>query len=136
METQRTPRYRYNKVKVLLEMTEKVTTFPESGLCYGSENPDIWFSEVVEKDTRGGPTRAQMDEAISNSLQALEMCARCPIKRECADEGMRKENLDYGIWGGMLSGERLLLAGESIASSDRKNLVSFAKKMRARYGYL
>lgn len=136
MEAQRKVKPRYDKVKILLEITESVNKFPEQGLCHGSENPDIWFAEVVEKDTRGGPTRAQLDKAMSDSLEALEICARCPIRKECGDEGMRKVNLDYGIWGGMLSGERLILAGESIASSDRKNLVSFAKKMRARYGYL
>lgn len=135
METQRKPRYRYNKIKVLLEMTENITTFPEKGLCYGSENPDLWFSEVVEKESRGAPNKQQLEVAMSNSLEALEICARCPIRKTCGDEGMRPENLDTGIWGGMMSGERLLLAGKKIASSNDKNAVAFAKKMRARYGY-
>lgn len=136
MDTQRAPRTRYNKIKVILELTENITSFPERGLCYDSENPDLWFSSAVEKDTRGGPTRAQMDEAMSNSLQALELCSRCPIRKECADEGMRPENLDMGIWGGMMAGERMTLAGKKITKSDDKNAVAFAKKMRARYGYL
>ena len=136
METQRSPRTRYNKVKVILELTESIHKFSDTGLCHGSDNPDLWFSEAVEKDTRGGPTRAQMDEAMSNSLQALEICSRCPIRKECADEGMRPENLDMGIWGGMMSGERMTLAGKKITKSDDKNAVAFARKMRARYGYL
>lgn len=136
MSETRTQRTRYNKIKVLLEMTENITIFPDKGLCYGSENPDLWYSEAVEKDTRGGPTRAQLDEAMNNSLQALEICSRCPIRKQCADEGMRPENLDMGIWGGMMSGERMILAGKKITKSDDKNAVAFAKKMRARYGYL
>lgn len=96
----------------------------------------MWFSEIVEKDTKGAPLASQLQEAMNNSLQALKICTRCPVRRECFVEGMRKENLDYGIWGGTMSGERLIMAGESIASSDRKGKVAFATKMRARYGYL
>lgn len=124
----------WDKLKIKLDMREQVKVFPATGLCYEHDDPDLWFSsEVEDLGRRGGPTRAQLDEKFNKSLQALRICNACPIKADCLEEGMRRENLDYGIWGGTLSGERLLKAGEPIYSSERKNKVSFAKQMRERY---
>jgi hypothetical protein len=126
----------WDKLKIKLEMTENITKFETRSACYDHKDPDLWYSEGVEKGTRGGPTKEQMELQVQRSYQALIICSSCPTKSSCYEEGMRKENLDEGIWGGTMAGERLLTAGEPILSSDRKNKVSFAKKMRARYGYL
>lgn len=126
----------WSNLKVKLEMTESITTFDKKSLCYEHKDPDLWYSEGVDKHTRGGPTKAQVEVQMKRSYEALKICSGCPNKEPCYDEGMRKENLDWGIWGGTMAGERLLTAGATILSSDRKNKVSFAKKMRERYGYL
>jgi hypothetical protein len=127
---------RWDKLKIKLEMAENVTKFGNKSLCYDHDDPDLWYSEGVDKGSRGGPTSAMVEEQMQRSYKALQICSACPNRASCYEEGMRKENLDWGIWGGTMAGERLVTAGASILSSDRKNKVSFAKKMRARYGYL
>ena len=120
--------------KIKREITDNVKVFSDKGNCNYHPNPDIWFaSEVNFLGRRGSPSPAQIEQKFIQSAEALRLCKSCPIKQECLDEGMRKENLDYGIWGGMLAGERLLQAGQSILSSERKNKVAFAKQMRERY---
>lgn len=101
-----------------------------NGLCYGHSNPDLWFSDTIESDKQGRPTKETIVTAISNSRQALAICKVCPVKEDCLAEGMLPENIDYGIWGGTLSGERLLLAGVDISSNTRQANVRFAHKIR------
>jgi hypothetical protein len=43
---------------------------------------------------------------------AINMCGRCPIQKDCLEEGMKPENLAYGIWGGLLAGQRIAIAIE------------------------
>jgi hypothetical protein len=43
---------------------------------------------------------------------------------------MKPDNIDYGVWGGTLSGERLLEAGEPIDSEYRSTAIAFANKVR------
>jgi hypothetical protein len=45
---------------------------------------------------------------------------------------MQDENIDNGIWGGMLSGERIAKARTNIRANDRLNKISFARKVRER----
>jgi hypothetical protein len=40
---------------------------------------------------------------------ALEICSACPIREQCLEVGMQDDDIRYGIWGGMLAGERLAL---------------------------
>jgi hypothetical protein len=101
-----------------------------NGLCNGHSNPDLWFSDSIESDRQGRPVKAIVVEAIRNSRQALAICKACPVKDECLVEGMLPENIDYGIWGGTLSGERLLLAGVAINNDTRRANVRFAHKIR------
>lgn len=138
MSDMKTPRRltRYNKVKVMLGMTEEVFKFTEECLCYSSENPDLWHSEVAEVNANNRPTKATLRQAEELTWQALEICARCPARQQCFNEGMKDENLEHGVWGGSMSGERLLLSDKKITKSDNKNAIAFARKMRARYGYI
>lgn len=100
------------------------------GLCRGHDNPDLWFSDTIESDNRGRPKKAEVDNAIRNSRMALALCKNCPVKDECLAEGMLPENIDYGIWGGTLTGERLLLAGVELNSNTRKANVKLAQRIR------
>jgi len=79
------------------------------GNCTNSADPDIWFPEF----TAGTPHPTTVQHVAYQVNYALSECATCPAKESCLDEGMRPENLAYGIWGGLLAGERLALIGHS-----------------------
>lgn len=127
----------WDKLKVKRGANESITTFSKKALCAKNPDPDLWFSEEVEDlGRRGGPTKAQKQHNIDRSMLALSICNKCEVKDTCLEEGMRRENLDYGIWGGKMSGERLLMANQPILSSDRVNKVIFANKIRELTGEL
>ena len=46
--------------------------------------------------------------SVSNSLErklALEICARCPVKKQCADYALTARE-PFGIWGGTTPSDR------------------------------
>lgn len=106
------------------------------GNCFGHENPDMWFSDTSDQVGSGGPSASESNRRLSEALEALSICATCPpdAKAQCLILGMKDENLDNGIWGGTLSGERLLAQRVDIRSQSRKNLVSFAQRVRQAQG--
>jgi hypothetical protein len=77
------------------------------GACDGSENPDLWFPEMGQ----GGSGTTKIRQKAVEVDAALAICRSCDKRVECLEEGMRPENINYGIWGGLLSGERLMNAG-------------------------
>lgn len=85
------------------------------GLCKGDVNPDLWFSNT-----------------LNNVIRAITICSYCPATKACKVEGMKPENIDYGVWGGTLSGERLLEAGEPIDTIDRAQAIALVTKVRER----
>ena len=86
--------------------TNSSRTEQELGNCYGDNNPDAWFPEVK----RGAPAPAKMRVLGLETSRAIILCKACPKREACLKEGMKPKNLPYGIWGGRLAGERLLLA--------------------------
>lgn len=78
------------------------------GDCKDHENPDLWFFEIG----RGQATENRMKKLAIEVNTALAICNSCPVKSECLTEGMKPDNINYGIWGGLLAGERLHIAGE------------------------
>lgn len=86
--------------------TSNSRTEPALGNCYGDDNPDAWFPEPPQ----GAQTPAKMSRLGLETSRAIILCNACPKKEECLEEGMKPKNLSYGIWGGRLSGERILLA--------------------------
>jgi hypothetical protein len=105
------------------------------GLCTGHENPDLWFSESIDSDIDNyhvNERSAEYRQRIANVQTALSICNACPIKAECLEEGMKRENLDNGIWGGTLPGERLVLAKDvSLTWNNRRSMIRFAHRVRA-----
>jgi len=85
------------------------------GLCKGDVNPDLWFSNT-----------------LNNVMRALTICSYCPATKACKAEGMKPENIDHGVWGGTLSGERLLEAGEPLDTERRLQAVALVVKVRER----
>lgn len=126
----------WDRFQPKLGPTENPVSFKDGALCHEHPDPDLWYSEGSDDGRRGGNVESRMANNMARSYEALKLCAICPSKALCAKEGMRKENLDFGIWGGTMAGERLVMAGVPILSSENKNKVSFAKRMRERYGYL
>lgn len=100
------------------------------GACTGHEQPDLWFSDSVEQEGSGRVPKATSERMIKEALLALSICNRCPIIEECLALGMQDENIDNGIWGGMLSGERIAKARTNIRAHARLNKISFARKVR------
>lgn len=79
------------------------------GACNGNENPDLWFPEMGQGGSGNGNWKV-IKKAQEVDL-ALAICKSCDKKVECLEEGMRPENINYGIWGGLLAGERLNKVG-------------------------
>lgn len=78
-----------------------------NGNCTGHKDPDLWFPEMP-------PNRPSISgtEILANKVnEAISLCNSCPVKVECSIEGSKPENRAYGIWGGVLAGERLLESG-------------------------
>ena len=87
-------------------MTSNSRTEQALGNCYGDDNPDAWFPELPQ----GRQTPAKITSLALETSRAIILCNACHKKEECLEEGMKPKNLSYGIWGGRLAGERMLLA--------------------------
>jgi len=77
------------------------------GNCADDMYPDYWFPEL----RRGASSNAFYQRVANKIDYAMDKCYDCPIKQACYDMGMEQENLPYGIWGGVLAGERLRSLG-------------------------
>ncbi len=98
-------------------------TEPTAGNCYGDDNPDAWFPEVPQ----GRRSENSTVNLIAETRRAIALCNSCPKKVACLEEGMQHENLSFGIWGGMLAGERIMLSGRTFnkLSDQGRALISF-----------
>jgi hypothetical protein len=101
--------------------------YASKGLCAKHPSPDLWFPEQPQ----GRPTQAKRKIVASKVMLALSICDDCPIKAECLAEGMKPENIEHGIWGGMLAGERILTAGIDTNRTIRRDAIVFAEGVRA-----
>lgn len=99
------------------------------GLCSKHPEPDLWFPE--EQETRGRPTREAHRRMVERATLAMAICQDCPIKRQCADEGFKEENIEHGIWGGLLAGDRIILAHSRTSGTIRQQAIAFAEGVRA-----
>jgi hypothetical protein len=97
---------RNTKMTQISGTTNSSRTEEVLGNCYKDDNPDAWFPEAP----RGAQTPAKMEALGRETSRAIILCNACPKKEPCLEEGMKPKNLSYGIWGGRLSGERILLA--------------------------
>jgi len=73
-------------------------------------HPDQWFPDAPE---RGGVIdKQEAKRQILNGVEALEVCATCPIKQACLDFSfLSPDTINYGIYGGTLAYERRLAVG-------------------------
>jgi hypothetical protein len=86
------------------------------GACRDHDNPDLWFPEIG----RGSfGMKEKLQKLAIECNAAMAICKSCPVKAECLEEGMKFENRSYGIWGGLMAGERLIEAGEQPSDHHR-----------------
>lgn len=77
--------------------------------CNGHPDPDLWhYDNSVYVD--------EQQLHVLRSVEAIEVCNGCPVKAQCLKQGLEQENIISvggvgSIWGGLLTGERALLAG-------------------------
>lgn len=77
------------------------------GNCAGHPEPDLWFPEYGS-----GPVTPNRTQRLADKVnEALRLCKTCPIKEDCLAFGMQEDDLQFGIWGGKLAGQRLLESG-------------------------
>lgn len=88
------------------------------GSCSNSDDPDMWHPEIP----RGGLGVKTRAELRARTLGAIKICNNCPVQQECLAEGMKDENLPWGIWGGKLAGERVLLSGKTYRPNSDEGL--------------
>jgi hypothetical protein len=93
------------------------------GNCNNDANPNAWFPEIPQ----GRLSERTALKIATETQRALALCESCPKKAECLEEGMENGNLGFGIWGGMLAGERVMLSGKTFAklSDQDKALTSY-----------
>lgn len=99
------------------------------GLCSTHPNPDLWFPESAIN--QGRPSRKQHQTMVENAIEAMEICLECPIRARCLEEGMKEENIEHGIWGGILAGDRIKLARTRRSGTKREQAIAFAEGVRA-----
>lgn len=73
-----------------------------------AEPTTSWQAEAACHDADAEPFFSQ-DERVQQ--QALEICAGCPVRRECLEHALAHGE-QYGIWGGTREGERRRLMRE------------------------
>lgn len=84
-----------------------MTSSAPIGNCTGSPTPDDWYPEMGS----GPVTQKRLDTFKAKVQSTIDLCNSCPIKDACLEQGMLPENLQYGIWGGKLAGQRMNMAG-------------------------
>ena len=71
------------------------------GRCVSSGiDPDQWF-----------PVARDVAMARQEAADAIAVCVACPVRAECLEYSLRhgSDSGAYGVWGGMVEGERRLL---------------------------
>jgi hypothetical protein len=103
------------------------------GLCVKHDDPDLWFAGEVDLtdpnssvNTNSQATKLEVEKAIV----ALSICKSCLAKDNCLELGKRGDQIYFGIYGGTMAGERLLMVGRSMKNSTNKNKLAFATKVR------
>lgn len=99
------------------------------GLCSSHPNPDMWFPEG--QVNVGRPTRKAHRIMVENAIEAMAICRECPVRARCLEQGMRDENIEHGIWGGMLAGDRIILARSRRSGTIREQAIAFAEGVKA-----
>lgn len=83
-------------------------------------DPEMWFTV---------DDAMNLTAIMEETTTALKLCNECPLREKCAVEGLQYDNIRYGIWGGLLAGERMDMAGMNRFAGERA-AVTKAKNVR------
>jgi hypothetical protein len=103
------------------------------GLCVGSDDPDMWFAGEVDLTEPNSSVNTNSQAAkleVDKAIKALSICKSCPAKDDCLELGKHGQQINFGIYGGTMAGERLAMMGRVTKNSLVKQRVSFAHKVR------
>ena len=104
-----------------------------NGLCVNHDDPDLWFAGEIDLLSTNTSVNANSPAAkaeVEKAIAALSVCKNCPAKDNCLQLGSQGTQIYYGIYGGSMAGERLVVAGMSIKNATNKNRIAFARKVR------
>lgn len=104
-----------------------------NGLCVNHDDPDLWFAGEIDLLSTNTSVNANSPVAkaeVEKAIAALSVCKNCPAKDNCLQLGSQGTQIYYGIYGGSMAGERLVVAGMSIKNATNKNRIAFARKVR------
>jgi hypothetical protein len=104
-----------------------------NGLCVNHDDPDLWFAGEIDLLSTNTSVNANSPVAkaeVEKAIAALSVCKNCPAKDNCLQLGSQGTQIYYGIYGGTMAGERLVVAGMSIKNATNKNRIAFARKVR------
>jgi hypothetical protein len=104
-----------------------------NGLCVNHDDPDLWFAGEIDLLSTNTSVNANSPIAkaeVEKAIAALSVCKNCPAKDNCLQLGSQGTQIYYGIYGGTMAGERLVVAGMSIKNATNKNKIAFARKVR------
>lgn len=99
-----------------------------NGSCSSHPNPDLWFSDITSSNGSLNPIAWKL--YLKRVDLALTICEGCPMKEPCLVEGCKPENVEHGIWGGKLPGERIVMSGAPSTSTRRQSFIAMALKVR------
>ena len=92
-------------------------------------DPDLFSPEMPI----GRPHISAIKKVAEQIVWAIEICETCPFRSPCGEEGMKEENLTFGIWGGKMAGERLVEKGHQMhdfpQESDERKAIEFTIRM-------
>ena len=112
-------RWRDTAISPLLSSLDKYGgSIWERAACGQSADPDAWFVDQANADP----------EDLWRLKAALRVCENCPIKDKCLEVGLTDNEIEWGVWGGMLPGERLV---ERYAGTDKYIGREITKKINA-----
>lgn len=88
----------------------------EHALCAGHPDPDLWW---YEHKWHADEQRLQ----ILRIAEALEICADCPVKNQCLQQGLEDDNMISGsVFGGATYYERLKLVNKFVGKGQRSDI--------------
>jgi hypothetical protein len=104
----------------------------QDGACNGHPDPDLWHYE----------NSVYVDEqqlTVLRTVEAIEICHQCPVRAQCLQQGLESENIISvggvgSVWGGLLTGERALLAGLSTNHNSVRHEVRHRRDVRRKIG--
>jgi hypothetical protein len=90
--------------------------------CNGDQDADAWFLDHNVED-----------QDIPRLARALTLCGTCPVREQCLKVGLTDLEINTGIWGGLLPGERIIARyGASRRSVTQKTKMKIAFAVRQR----